>query len=231
MPGANAATKQPVDLDEVRRRILTLCTDQGVSLREASIKLGKNPAYLQQYIHRGTPASLPERTRKELAGTLGIQETLLAPPEMRRDMAAIRQLEAGIGARGARLPIAGYARGGIDVLTFNENQPSAFVDRPPELDGVDEAFAIEVSGDSHAPRCKSGEVVVVNPRVSPSRHADVVVRMADGSAIVAEYLGRSGPVITVHKTSNGDQELVAEDVIGIYPITHIMIRPNRYSVQ
>lgn len=47
------------------------------NLRQLSRELGKNDAYLQQYIHRGSPRVLPERTRYQLAAILGTDEHYL----------------------------------------------------------------------------------------------------------------------------------------------------------
>jgi SOS-response transcriptional repressor LexA len=232
IPMAVRATLPRSNLDEVRQRILTLCEDQGVSLREASIKLGKNPAYLQQHIHRGTPASLPEAVRIELAGMLGIQPILLANEDMRRHLANIRRMDvSSTHTFGSRLPIAGYARGGLDVLTYNEDDPSAYVDRPAELEGVDDAFAVEIVGESHAPRCRPGEIVLVNPRLSPSRGVDVVVRLTDGSATIGEYQGSHGQKVRLIKHGAAALEIPLDTVAGIYSITHIVPRPNRYNFQ
>jgi transcriptional regulator with XRE-family HTH domain len=229
---ARAVLAENGKMDDVRRRILTLCEDQGVSLREASQRLGKNPAYLQQYLHRGTPGTLPEKTRCELASMLGVQESLLAPADMRRDVAAIRRLDASTSPRGVRIPIAGYARGGLDVLTLNDDEPSAFVDRPAELEAVDDAFAVEVVGDSHEPRCRAGEIVLVNPRSSPSRGADVVIRYKDGHAIIAEFVAlAAGRLKVVKHNAPKAIDIDAGEIEGVYPITHIIPRPNRYAVR
>ena len=39
-----------------------------------SAKIGRNPAYLQQYVGRGTPKRLPEEERLHLAMALEIDE-------------------------------------------------------------------------------------------------------------------------------------------------------------
>lgn len=50
---------------------------QGTSLHALSCKIGRNPAYLQQWIQRGTPKRLPEKERLHLAMALNIDERLL----------------------------------------------------------------------------------------------------------------------------------------------------------
>lgn len=50
---------------------------QGTSLNALSIRIGKNAAYLQQWIQRGSPKQLPEEERRNLAIALNIDERLL----------------------------------------------------------------------------------------------------------------------------------------------------------
>jgi hypothetical protein len=47
--------------DLIRRRL----ADMGLSMKEASERIGRNHAYLQQYFERGVPASLPEDVREK----------------------------------------------------------------------------------------------------------------------------------------------------------------------
>lgn len=47
------------------------------NLKSMSIALGRNPAYLHQFIHRGSPRVLPEKLRHRLAAILGVDEHLL----------------------------------------------------------------------------------------------------------------------------------------------------------
>ncbi len=50
---------------------------QGTSLNALSLQIGKNAAYLQQWVRRGTPRELPEQERLKLAMALNIDERLL----------------------------------------------------------------------------------------------------------------------------------------------------------
>lgn len=65
------------ELDPVRSNLLTLSKDSGLSLANLSNSLGKNPAYLQQYVRRGSPKKLPEELRYELATLLSVDEEVL----------------------------------------------------------------------------------------------------------------------------------------------------------
>lgn len=67
--------------DEVRATIQRVAAERGESLLSLSVKLGKNEAYLQQFIKRGTPKRLPEEERLKLAQLLWIDERLLGARE------------------------------------------------------------------------------------------------------------------------------------------------------
>jgi lambda repressor-like predicted transcriptional regulator len=60
------------DLDAVRALILARVEQAGLSLTELSKSLGRNQAYLQQYLRRGIPRVLPEDVREALAAALGL---------------------------------------------------------------------------------------------------------------------------------------------------------------
>src|SRR5690349_20074745 len=79
-------------MDSVRELVVGRPAEIGETLKSASEKLGRNHAYLQQFVQRGTPARLPEDVRSGLAVLLGIDEEALrgeAPPR-RREARATR---------------------------------------------------------------------------------------------------------------------------------------------
>ena len=52
-----------MNLDPPRTLLLKLIADYETDLASVSKALGRNHAYLQQYIKRGTPQELPEEVR------------------------------------------------------------------------------------------------------------------------------------------------------------------------
>ena len=64
--------KEPYDA--LRAKTLALIWDAGKDLGPLSKALGKNPAYLHQYIFRGIPRVLPEELRHKLAELIKVQE-------------------------------------------------------------------------------------------------------------------------------------------------------------
>ena len=67
-------------MDVVRHRIRALVKRDGVTLAEVSRTIGRNHAYLQQFMRRGTPKALPEQVRIALARYFGVDEAALRPP-------------------------------------------------------------------------------------------------------------------------------------------------------
>jgi phage repressor protein C with HTH and peptisase S24 domain len=72
-------------LDSVRQRLLELVKrrEPPTDLKKCSLLIGKNHAYLHQFVYRGTPRRLPEEARFLLAEHLGCDEADLRPPSTR----------------------------------------------------------------------------------------------------------------------------------------------------
>ncbi|MFM7779963.1 MAG: helix-turn-helix transcriptional regulator, partial [Alphaproteobacteria bacterium] len=70
-----------MDLDPTRLRVMKLIQRKRTDLKKASLAIGRNAAYLQQYLYRGIPKTLPEDAREALAAFLGVPEESLRPPK------------------------------------------------------------------------------------------------------------------------------------------------------
>lgn len=67
----------PLDPQQVRANLVALANKSGASLSSLSRMIGKNEAYLQQFVKRGTPAKLDEADRLKLAQFFGCDERRL----------------------------------------------------------------------------------------------------------------------------------------------------------
>lgn len=65
------------DALKVRRELEQLAVQRKVSYSGLSRLLGRNAAYIQQFITRGSPRKLDEEDRRKLAEFFGVSETLL----------------------------------------------------------------------------------------------------------------------------------------------------------
>ena len=172
----------------VRELIKERLAARRLSMKEASEAMGRNHAYLQQFLERGVPAILPEDAREALAPLLGV-----APAELREKTGA-KALNANDNARAFkpaapradniahrsirggsdRLPVLGAAEGGADGQAPWNGDVVDYVPRPANLAGVPQAYAIYVYGTSMEPRYHPGELVYVHPN-RPVKNGDYVL--------------------------------------------------------
>ena len=60
--------------DDIRRKISRLISERGLNYAQVSLKIGKNIAYIQQFIKNGSPRRLGEVERRKLAQILNVDE-------------------------------------------------------------------------------------------------------------------------------------------------------------
>src|ERR1700755_2285162 len=64
-----------------------LCAERGEDFAGLSRMLGRNPAYIQQFVRRGVPKWLKEEERRKLARYFSISESLLGGPRDEEEIA------------------------------------------------------------------------------------------------------------------------------------------------
>lgn len=121
--------------------------------------IGKNPAYIQQFIKRGTPRKLDEDDRRIIARYLGVSEALLGGPEG----GAADPAESMIKI--PRLDVEASA--GHGALTGEENRVSHIAFDPKWLrqlckGGTNRLSFIRVQGDSMSPTLADGDDILVD---------------------------------------------------------------------
>lgn len=129
-----------------------LAAARGVSLSELSRLIGRNLAYLQQFVRRGTPRRLDERDRATLAQFFGVDEALLGGAPREVEVAVPYLTVAASAGRGA---VAGDER----VVRAEH-----FTARMLREAGVAARHAsiIDVVGDSMAPGVVAGDRLLVD---------------------------------------------------------------------
>lgn len=68
-------------MDKVRETLKKAMDEKGVSAAALSRHIGRNSAYVQQFLTRQSPARLPEIERRQIATLLGVDEAELGAPE------------------------------------------------------------------------------------------------------------------------------------------------------
>ncbi len=161
--------------NDPRKVLERLCAERGEDFAGLSRLLGKNPAYIQQFIRRGTPRKLREEERRTLARYFGIAESMLGGRDDAIDIApgmipvtrsAVR-VSAGPGVipgSEAGEPYFAFDRRWLKTLT------SA---------GSDHLSIVRVEGDSMAPTLGDGDDVLLDLRdaLEPLRDGIYVLRI------------------------------------------------------
>lgn len=141
-----------MEADVQRANFAKLVASRGVRLATLSRVLGRNPAYLQQYLMRGSPRELAERDRARLAAYLGVDETTLGG-RAAADVVAVPRIDVTASAGPG-----GWAEEDVPRTSF------AF---PPALLrqlGVrpESASMVRVAGDSMEPTLREGDEILVD---------------------------------------------------------------------
>jgi len=172
-----------------------LCAERGDDFAGLSRMLGRNAAYIQQYVRRGVPKRLGEDERRKLARYFGIAEALLGGPA--EDPAAPRGLLSV-----KRHPVMVSAGPGAIVTEelgkpyfgFDERWLKALTASSPSSLSI-----VRVEGDSMAPTLNAGDDILVDLGDSAERLRDgiYVLRIDDALVVKRIALNPIGRRITV----------------------------------
>jgi hypothetical protein len=148
------------DMPNDPRKVLErLCAERGEDFAGLSRLLGKNAAYIQQFIRRGTPKRLREEERRTLARYFQVSEAILGGPASSLDDAPVGLISVG------RSPVRASA--GPGVIPGSEYEKPYFAFEPRWLRGVtaappEQLSIIRVEGDSMAPTLNDGDDILVD---------------------------------------------------------------------
>jgi phage repressor protein C with HTH and peptisase S24 domain len=172
-----------------------LCAERGEDFAGLSRMLGRNAAYVQQFVRRGVPKRLKEEERRKLARYFAISEALLGgPPEEARapnGLVSINRqpirVSAGPGA------IAGHELG-KPYFGFDERWLKALTTTPASKLSI-----VRVEGDSMSPTLNDGDDILVDLGDAAERLRDgIYVLRIDESLIVKRLaLNPMGRRVTV----------------------------------
>lgn len=172
-----------------------LCVERGEDFAGLSRMLGRNAAYIQQFVRRGVPKRLKEEERRKLARYFSVSEALLGGPP-----------EEPSGADGLvsvkRHPVAVSAGPGAVVteelgkpyFAFDERWLKALTaTRPSDLS------IVRVEGDSMSPTLNPGDEILVDLGDCGDRLRDgiYVIRVDDSVVVKRLALHPMGRRVTV----------------------------------
>lgn len=211
---------------DVRARLVELAQARGVSLSALSAMLGRNAAYLQQFVRKGSPRKLEENDRRTLAMFFGVDEAELGAPAP----AVVATVEPGRGLvrppRGAtahwvdipRLALGASAGPGALAPEETAEGRLRFSQRWLRSLGLDPSHlsVIEVAGDSMEPGLRDGDEILVDRTQRMWRDGIHVVRIDD--VLLVKRL-EQGPVGKIRVISDNpayaSTERAREDVVVV----------------
>ena len=157
-----------------REKLSELARQRGTSLAALSRMLGRNAAYLQQYIAKGSPRKLEEIDRRRLAQFFGVSEIELGGPE-EKSSASVDWVEV------PRLPLEASAGPGATSAAEIPFDAFRFSRRWLREQGLEPAqlSSIRVMGDSMEPLLRDGDEILVDRTPRPFREGVHVVRLGD----------------------------------------------------
>lgn len=169
-----------------RAELKRLIESRGENYAALSRMLGRNAAYLQQYMMRGYPAVLAERDRRALADYFGVDEAVLdgdaTASRLRRrsNLVAVPKLDieasAGHGALAdveAKLGHYGFDRAWLQRLSGGN---------------LDKLSIVRVDGDSMAPTLLDGDDILVKQLDAGARLRDGIHVLSRDDALLVKRL-------------------------------------------
>src|SRR3982750_1187245 len=171
-------------LTDPRLTIERLCAERGEDFAGLSRMLGRNPAYIQQFVRRGVPKRLKEEERRKLARYFSISETLLGGPaenvpgpnglvSVQRQPVSVSAGPGAIVTEELGKPYFGFDERWLKALT-----PSA----PANLS------IVRVEGDSMAPTLNAGDDILVDLGDASERLRDGIYVLRIDDAVVVKRL-------------------------------------------
>jgi phage repressor protein C with HTH and peptisase S24 domain len=161
-----------------------LCAERGEDFAGLSRMLGRNPAYIQQFVRRGVPRRLKEEERRKLARYFSIPETLLGgPPESDQPPIGLVSVK--------RHPVSVSAGPGAVVteelgkpyFAFDERWLKALTPSQPAKLSI-----VRVEGDSMAPTLNAGDDILVDLGDAGQRLRDGIYVLRVDDALVVKRL-------------------------------------------
>jgi phage repressor protein C with HTH and peptisase S24 domain len=171
-------------LEDPRLILERLCAERGEDFAGLSRMLGRNAAYIQQFVRRGVPKRLREEERRKLARYFSVSETLLGGPP-----------DDGAGSNGLvsvmRHPVLVSAGPGAVVseevgkpyFGFDEKWLKALTASGPASLSI-----VRVDGDSMSPTLNAGDDILVDLGDAAERLRDGIYVLRIDDALVVKRL-------------------------------------------
>lgn len=198
-----------------RKALDAIIQERGVDYVVLSKMLGRNAAYIQQYIKRGSPRKLDEDDRAKLAAFLDVPESLLGGPQndasANDNVVYVRRRDVRASAGAGALAELEYDR---DSLTFNRQWLRKMGADPNRLS------IITVMGESMAPTLADGDAILVNEADHFEARREGIYVLRQGSELIVKRVRKGGDDAHILVTSD-NQDFSSPGELALTDITII----------
>lgn len=118
------------------------------------------------------------------------------------------------------LPVVGYAEGGGYDMQFVDNGNAFdYIETPPVLHKIKNAFAVIVSNDSMSPRYEPGDYLYCDPNKVPTAGNYVVASLTDQRAVVKRFVSMDEETFVL-KQLNPEKKIVKkrEELVRLFVV-------------
>ena len=161
-----------------------LCVERGEDFAGLSRMLGRNAAYIQQFVRRGVPKRLKEEERRKLARYFAVSEALLGGPAEEAvaasGLVSVKRHPVGVSAGPGAIVVEEL---GKPYFGFDERWLKALTSTPAERLSI-----VKVEGDSMSPTLNQGDDILVDPGDAAERLRDGIYVLRADDALVVKRL-------------------------------------------
>lgn len=201
-----------MDHTDPRAALDALVTRHKDSYAALSRMLGRNDAYLQQFVRRGSPRVLAEADRRRLAAYFRVDEAILGGPDAPSPPAPPGS--AGVHIR----RVHAVASAGPGGLVDDDRDDGAVIIDPAIIAALGvrpaDAAILSAQGDSMAPTIQPGDALLVDRRQThiSTRSAIFVLRVH--GLLMVKRVARHGAALII-TSDNPDHPRVEADQVDI----------------
>lgn len=170
------------------RALMALVAERGESLAGLSRLIGRNAAYLQQFVARGSPRRLAEGDRRLITSYLGVDEARLGGPAEASALVRVPRIDARASAGPGALVEREQALGSVAI-------DPAEIRRLGAVPGA--LSVITARGDSMLPTIADGDELLVDGADRRVGTGGVFVARVDGALVVKRLARRARALVAL----------------------------------
>ena len=177
-----------------RETLRKLCLERGEDFAGLSRLLGRNDAYIQQFVRRGVPKKLREEDRRTLARYFSVSESALGGPPERDESEGLVSVNRHPVSVSAAPGALADREVGQPYFAFDERWLKRLTPTP-----ASQLAIVRVQGDSMAPTLTEGDEVLIDTADCGERLRDgiYVLRVDDSLVVKRLALNPKGRRVTV----------------------------------